>query len=92
MVVVDVNKDQSEEEQMNIAHVAASTWYSQRYPENSAIIHIEQTIDGTIDNTVPGPLQAPSRYSLPEIFRELKCGRRAAQQEYLDSLIKELEQ
>jgi len=47
-------------------------------------------VTGFNEKSILRKLNAPSRYSLQDLFAELKFGRRAEDQKYLDRLINEL--
>lgn len=94
LVAVHVNDDWTEEQEHKWVSIVFKDWCKlKNYPEPLSI-----TIEETATESVPpkeeskrvNPLLNPSNFSLQEIFAELKFGRPAASQKYLQELIDEL--
>ena len=92
----NVSIDKTELDVINEAIVkAASSYQNGKTPAVGDLEKIAQDLYNSLfsyrDNKIERPLDRPVKYSLIDIFKELKFGRPAESQKYLQKCIEELE-
>lgn len=73
---------------LDAAYKKALAWFPENYPESEFISCI---VHPAIEDERENPLSAPANYDLSTIFKELKFGRPAASQKFLDDCISRLD-